>query len=145
MKKPYTVSLLKLNQTTLADLPDFNKLIEQLLQKKEETECRIINEACYIGCIAIAQTKEGEIVGMVWLAPIQQPTRRTGLIHSLVVEKGYRRQGIGTELVKQIIQEGRKDGIRIFDFPFEGNQDLGSKFCESLGFIFLGNSYRLTF
>lgn len=99
------------------------------------TEETVVNSA--IICLAI---NEGEIIGAV--RAISDLSRHT-LIVDLVVRKAYRRQKIGTKLLKMVVKELQKCNVKNIGISTEPNTEWLKDFYVKIGFKPLVNSTYL--
>ena len=93
--------------------------------------------------IFVAEKEKGEIVGTATLFVTQRFIRkggRVGHLEDLAVRKGFERKGIGSSLVRKIIEEAKKQGC--YKLILDCN-DENIPFYERLGFRRKENQMRL--
>ena len=112
----------------LSDIPEMQAIV-----RKEVEEGIILPRsddelATNIRSYTVAKEKgSGAIVGYVAL---HIHSMRLGEIRSLIVAEGFRKEGIGTHLVNQAVEEGRWLGLKeVLALTYMG------AFFESLGFV----------
>ena len=93
--------------------------------------------------IFVAQNEQREIVGTATLFVTQRFIHKGGKVghlEDLAVKKGFERKGIGSSLVRRVIEEAKKQGCYklILDC-----KDENIPFYEKLGFKRKGNQMRL--
>jgi GNAT superfamily N-acetyltransferase len=64
--------------------------------------------------------------------------QRTGWISHLIVDRGQRRQGIGTAMLKASVLWGRKNRLQRLMLALQTKNYPGIRFCEKHGFVFSG-------
>ncbi len=84
--------------------------------------------------IMICENGDGHTVGMGAISLKFQINRRIGCIDHVSVDPMYRRQGIGTEIVKRLIKQGYDLGVSRFDLVTENPDAI--KFYQKLGFTY---------
>lgn len=103
-----------------------NSLKKEIGGRIEEEDSRIL----------VAQ-KDGEILGFVSGEVKQQKEykpKRYGFISSLFVEKEYRRKGIGTRLVKELVKFFKTKDVEEITMRYVVGNEGGEKFWKKLGF-----------
>jgi len=82
--------------------------------------------------VILAQDGE-KIAGMGMLFVVQKLGRRMGFIEDVVVSGEYRGKGIGTDIMKKLIEVGRSKKLRTIDLTSNPKKGAGH-FYEKLGF-----------
>ncbi len=77
---------------------------------------------------------EGKVVGMATLAVINIPSGKYGRIEDVVVQKEYRRQGIGKELTQRLIEEARRLGLARINLSSNPKRVEANHLYQGLGF-----------
>ena len=71
--------------------------------------------------------------------------RRIGLIDVVYVREGHRRNGIGTRLVRHVIESAELRGAKALETTFEVSNDPAVRLWHSLGFVpWIERAYRPT-
>jgi|SRR3990167_9032684 len=93
----------------------------------------MINSPCNF--IFIAQDKNADkIVGMITLIVYRIPYVKKSVIEDLIVDEGYRGQGIGTMLLKKALEVARNNSVAYVDFTSRPRRQEGNSLYEKLGF-----------
>lgn len=79
---------------------------------------------------------DNEVRGYVDL--LARPWQRTGWVGNMAVERGYRRQGIGTALMRHARQWAREQGLQILLVEATTKNYPALCFYQKLGFQFCG-------
>ncbi len=79
---------------------------------------------------------DNEVRGYVDL--LARPWQRTGWVANLAVERGYRRQGIGTALIRHARQWAREQGLQMLLAEATTKNYPALCFYQKLGFQFCG-------
>lgn len=86
--------------------------------------------------VFIAESGTGEMVGSIYYYPRIVDVD----LHSLIVKKAYRRQGIAAELIKVAEEQAQRDGFAKIIIG-AGSEKL-VRYYESLGFSLISNSKK---
>lgn len=86
-------------------------------------------------CFLVAD-EEGEIRG--YLDMTVQAWHQTGWVNNLVVAKGYRRQGIGTALMKAALRWAEERNLRTIMLETQTKNYPAICFYQKHGFVFCG-------
>jgi GNAT superfamily N-acetyltransferase len=130
--------------TDMGELPA--ELFESFLAQSKETLNQMFGRGQYIGWLASPQDQPGKIVAGAGVhlrdvSPHPQPdangkidivSGRQAIIQNVYTEPAWRRRGLGTLLMKEIISWSRKTGI---DSLVLHSSDEGRALYEKLGFI----------
>lgn len=82
----------------------------------------------------IAKKNEAEIVGMCTLVIYRIPYKKKGWIEDVVVDRNYRAMGIGTIMLKNVIQFARNQGVSSLNLTSRPTREIANKLYNSLGF-----------
>lgn len=84
----------------------------------------------------IGAREENNLIGLVHLVIVNDPFWNLiwGRIDTIYVKEGYRRQGIGRELIKVTIQQATLFGCSFIRLDTEYGNDIAQAFYKSLGF-----------
>ena len=119
--------MIVLDKPTLADVAAMQALVKPYVEEGIILYRSDDEVANTIRSYTIAR-QDGEIVGFAALY-IYSPL--LGEIRSLVVGKGHQRKGIGKKIVLELLDEGRKYGLkRVLSLTFEKEFFLGLGFQE---------------
>jgi len=140
--------MLTIRQATLADLGQITEVYNDAIQKTTatfDTELKTLEEqekwfanhdASHPVLIA---EQDGLVTG--WASLSQWSDRcaycATAEI-SLYVKEEYRGKGIGKQLMKAIIQEGKKAGLHTVIARIAGSNKISADLCKSFGFQYIG-------
>ncbi|KHE72075.1 GNAT family N-acetyltransferase [Halobacillus sp. BBL2006] len=89
---------------------------------------------------------EDKVVGYIW-GTIHEHTDGSsyGLVEELFVDEFYRREGIGTELCRQLIEWMNKRELTSIQMHFaSGHPRTAAAFIESVGFTSVSALYKFT-
>jgi L-amino acid N-acyltransferase YncA len=128
----------------LDDLLDFiNSLVKEGADIMRETPVTREEEADWLGK-RLASIEKGEIIGVVAeadgkvVANSEVMKRRGPLSHvgvlGIAVKKGYRGIGIGEELMKTLIEESRKAGIKVLVLEVSDFNRVAKSLYAKMGF-----------
>ena len=85
-----------------------------------------------------------EIVGMLTMIIFRIPYAKKGLLEDIVVDKEYRKKGIGTKLIAAALSLARKEGVAYLDFTSRPARTAANNLYQHLGFKKRGTSvYRI--
>ena len=95
--------------------------------------------------LAAAEEGKGRIIGTACLVPIPIPTGLNGSIEDLVVDRGYRRRGIGEQLMRRLIAEAKRLGMRRLLLTSRPSRESANRLHRRIGFqLRKTNSYART-
>jgi ribosomal protein S18 acetylase RimI-like enzyme len=77
----------------------------------------------------------GQIVGTATLATSQTPTGIRGWIEDVVVDRGFRKKGIGKALTEACLGKARAMGLREVNLTSNPSRIAANKLYQSMGFI----------
>lgn len=81
--------------------------------------------------IFLVAEEEGKLIGGCGLTHVLNE----GDIHNVMVASAYRRKGIGTTLLKNLLEEGCRQGIREFTLEVRVSNEAAIRVYERLGFV----------
>jgi ribosomal protein S18 acetylase RimI-like enzyme len=116
-----------------------NQLIKQLdpeLDLITKKRLKKISQQTHVK-ILVATTKNHpkKIVGIVFLVHFQTLAGNRGRIEDLIVEKNYRQQGIGRNLVKKAISLAKKLKLKSIELTSRPARIAANKLYQSLNFV----------
>jgi len=91
------------------------------------------------GCLLVAEV-DGRVCGYVDMS--LQRDQKLGWVHHLVVDRPYRRRGLGTALVREAMRWGRQRAVQRIMLVLQSKNHPGIRFCQQLGFTFCGFNDR---
>ena len=128
------IEIEKLETVSEAVLADINALLEGLRKESTPGSMEELESALNDPNTTIVVAKDGErIAGMGMLFVLQKLGRRMGLIEDVVVGSAYRGQGLGTRIMKELIEIGRSKKLRTIDLTSHPQKGAGH-FYETVGF-----------
>jgi ribosomal protein S18 acetylase RimI-like enzyme len=81
-------------------------------------------------------TKEGRLVGMVDVQ--RQAWREAAWMWNIAIDRAYRGQGLGRELMGRVMEWGRRQGLRAIILETQTNNWPACRFYQHLGFQLTG-------
>ena len=140
--------MLAIRQATPADLGQITEIYNDAIQKTTatfDTELKTLEEqeswfANHDAShpILIAE-QDGLVTGWASLSQWSDRCAYSGTAEiSLYVKEEYRGKGIGKELMKAIIQEGKKAGLHTVIARIAGSNKISADLCKSFGFQYIG-------
>lgn len=128
-------------------LQDLNRLMAQLRPGQPVRRGSLSELAEIIGNkhTAVVVAKEGSrIIGAATLFIIQKVGRRTGHVEDVVVDQGYRGQGVGEKVMRKLIAVARAKKLHSIALTSRPERVAGNKLYQKLGFARKEtNVYRL--
>lgn len=123
-----------IHKPTLADIPSMRELVEDEVKKGVILERSEDEMANAIRSYYIARDKKsGALAGFCALYIYSKDLAE---VRSLVVRESYRRRGLGSALVKKVIEEGKALGIReILTLTYQ------AQLFQKLGFVIIEKSF----
>ena len=132
------------NDITAEDMPAINSLMAQLLSTPKNIDYQQIQDVMENGVIFTARN-EGNLIGMGTLTFIRKPSAFFGTIEDVVVDKDFRRMGIGKSLMNQLIEKFKGLGMDYIELTSSPKREAANKLYLSLNFeLRKTNCYRLT-
>ena len=92
------------------------------------------------GCVLVAEEEDGEIVGFLSMMP--QRWHDTGWVRDLVVDRHYRRRGVGSALLGAAAQWARERGLVRLTVEAQTKNYPAICFYQKHGFAFCGFNDR---
>jgi len=140
--------MLTIKQATLADLGQITEIYNDAIEKTTatfDTEPKTLaeQESWFANHDASHPVLIAEQDGLIvaWMSLSQWSDRcaycDTAEI-SLYVKEEYRGKGIGKELMKAIIQEGKTAGLHTVIARIAGSNKISTDLCKSFGFQYIG-------
>jgi ribosomal protein S18 acetylase RimI-like enzyme len=131
------VEITRLKEANQQYVADINTLLPQLRENSDEHRATLeeLQQITSDANVALIVAKDGErIVGMATLYMITKFSKRTGHIEDVVVDDGYRGQGLGRAIMEQVIQTAREEGVRAVHLTSRPERVAGNTLYQKLGF-----------
>jgi L-amino acid N-acyltransferase YncA len=140
--------MLNIRQATLADLGQITEIYNDAIKKTTatfDTEPKTLEEqetwfANHDAGHPVLIAEEDGLI-LAW-ASLSQWSDRCAYCDtaeiSLYVKEEYRRKGIGKQLMKAIIQEGKAAGLHTIIARIAGSNKISVDLCKSFGFQYIG-------
>jgi L-amino acid N-acyltransferase YncA len=140
--------MLNIRQATLADLGQISEIYNDAIKKTTatfDTEPKTLEEqetwfANHDAGHPVLIAEEDGLI-LAW-ASLSQWSDRCAYCDtaeiSLYVKEEYRRKGIGKQLMKAIIQEGKAAGLHTIIARIAGSNKISVDLCKSFGFQYIG-------
>lgn len=114
-----------------------NKLLKQLDNNaipliKQDIENMIVSPASHLFVARRQDNKE--IIGMLTMIIFRIPFAKKGLLEDIVVDKEYRKKGVGTKLITTALNLARKEGVSYIDFTSRPTRTAANNLYQHLGF-----------
>jgi GNAT superfamily N-acetyltransferase len=91
------------------------------------------------GCVLVAEV-DGKIRGCVDMS--LHGDEKLGWVHNLVVDRAYRREGLGTALLEEAMRWSHQRSVRRMMVALQSKNGPGIEFCQQCGFNLCGFSDR---
>ena len=89
---------------------------------------------------------KNQIIGMGTLAIYRIPYLKKAYLDDFIIDDNYQGQGIGSKLMKTVIEKAKKEGVAYMEFTSNPTRVGANKFYQKMGFEKREtNVYRLTF
>jgi ribosomal protein S18 acetylase RimI-like enzyme len=75
----------------------------------------------------------GKLVGVVDVR--RESWREAGFVWNLAVDRAYRRQGLGSELMQRVVAWGRRENLRAIILETQSNNWYACRFYQHFGFV----------
>ncbi len=124
MRKEHIESVVKIERQAFK-VPWTERSFRTELARPESSEWRVAQE-------------DGRVVGYCGLMQVG----REGHVTNLAVEEGYRRQGVATMLLTELIAVARRRGIRCLTLEVRESNDGAKALYEQFGFRTVGRRKR---
>lgn len=130
-----------------ADMEKINALLKQLKKSSPELAwsdvCKVMDSGGMIFSLRDA-SRGNALIGMGTLIPVRKLFSFCGSVEDVVVDEGYRGQGLGRKIMKEIIKEARDLEMKFLDLTSGFHRQAANKLYQSLGFeLRETNPYRL--
>ncbi len=117
------------------NLDDLDSLVAQLTASPVKHNLtsfrRFLNQPRLFQLAAFA---DQHLVGLASLFVVRKIEVKAGLIEGVVVDKKYRRQGIGTKMMKMLIEKARQVGVKHLDLTSHPSRVAANRLYRRLGF-----------
>lgn len=128
----------ELKSATVEAVQDVNALLKQLLHDPStfapisfETFQKIVTDEK----VVVVAAKDGEkIVGMGMLYIVIKPRGHYAYLEDMMVDEGYRGQGIGEKIGRALIESARARGIQTIELSARPSRVAANKLYQKLGF-----------
>jgi ribosomal protein S18 acetylase RimI-like enzyme len=96
--------------------------------------------------VAQDAAQDDQIVGALTLVLFRIPTGVRAWIEDVVVDAAYRRQGVGTALIRAALEQARLAGARTVDLTSRPSREAANRLYRRIGFVQREtNVYRYAF
>lgn len=117
----------------------FERLIPQLTKYSpppavEDLKQMVKSESIFL-FLARYPYQDGPIVGTATLGTFQSPTGKHGWIEDVVVDKNYRKKGIGKALTEACLEKARGIGLKEVNLTSNPSREAANKLYQSMGFF----------
>ena len=131
------VEIVRLKEVSERAVADINKLLPQLRTDPSEysasiTELRSITEDNDVALVVALDS--GHIIGMATLYIITKFSKRNGHVEDVVVDSGYRGQGLGEKIMHKIIEIARDEHVKTLHLTSRPDRSAANKLYQKLGF-----------
>lgn len=75
-----------------------------------------------------------EIIGMLTMIIFRIPFAKKGLLEDIVVDKTYRKKGVGTKLIAAAVNQAREEGVTHLDLTSRSTRVAANNLYQRLGF-----------
>lgn len=137
----------QLSSATEAAVQDINKLLPQLRENADEHTCSLAELQNIVSDknIAFIVAKDGDkVIGMATLYVLVKLSKNVAHVEDVVVDGGYRGQGLGEKLMRALIDVAREKGIKTLTLTSRPERVAGNKLYQKLGFEQkITNVYRM--
>jgi ADP-ribose pyrophosphatase YjhB (NUDIX family) len=111
---------------------DVKKLVSQLdstAQVKEQS----FYKALLTGYVAKVEER-GRLLGMGWAFPRQTILRNQAIVEDMIVDESQRGKGLGEKILKDLIAQGKKDGVEVFELTTNPKRIAANGLYQKVGF-----------
>lgn len=132
------VSIEPLESVSSDAVEAFNSLLKQLSTKPESQASvsaehlqRIVEAS---NSVLLVAADEGKIIGTATVIWNAKPTGVFAHVEDVVVDNGYRGQGIGEKLVRRLIEIARDEGVETIELTSRPVRVAANKLYQKIGF-----------
>ena len=94
--------------------------------------------------VFIVAKDDDRIIGVASLYVMRKIHKNTGSVEDVVVDEGYRGQGLGEKIMLKLIEVARAKGLQTLTLTSRPERVAGNKLYQKLGFVIKEtNAYRL--
>jgi ADP-ribose pyrophosphatase YjhB (NUDIX family) len=111
---------------------DVKKLVSQLDSTAEVKE-QSFYKAILTGYVAKIEEK-GRLLGMGWAFPRQTILRNQAIVEDMIVDESQRGKGLGEKILLDIIAQGKKDGVEVFELTTNPKRIAANGLYQKVGF-----------
>lgn len=124
------------NDIKASDIIALNHLLKQLNPEAASVNLNKVKKVMEIGIIITLRDsyKDNVLIGMGTLIPIQKLFSYCGTIEDIVVDKAYRRQGLGKKIMNELIKKGGILGMKFIDLTSNPKRLEANSLYWSIGF-----------
>ncbi|MCL5432960.1 MAG: GNAT family N-acetyltransferase [Patescibacteria group bacterium] len=133
----YKIIVENLTEVTPEIIKTLNSLLRQLNSSAEPITDKIVHEVLSSSMNRLFVAKESNsnaIVGMLTLVTYRIPFAKKGIIEDLVVDKKWRKKGIGRKLITSVINQARNDKIQYLDLTSNPKREEANNLYPRIGF-----------
>jgi ribosomal protein S18 acetylase RimI-like enzyme len=131
------ITVTKLSEASEHGIQDINHLLTQLREDATEHAGSITDLKKIVADpnVALIVAKDDErVIGMATLYMITKFAKRTAHVEDVVVDSGYRGQGLGQKVMEVLIQTARDEGVKTVHLTSRPERVAGNKLYQKLGF-----------
>jgi ribosomal protein S18 acetylase RimI-like enzyme len=110
---------------------DFSDQERREIRRRFET-----GDGLWLVAETVPAQSSGRLVGMVDVR--REAWREAGFVWNLAIDRVYRRQGLGTELMQRVVAWGRRQNLRAIILETQSNNWHACRFYEHFGFVLSG-------
>jgi ribosomal protein S18 acetylase RimI-like enzyme len=133
------VEIVKVSKVTPELVDAFARLIPQLSSSTSAPSAdklaEIVASPAVVLLVARDPDHDGWIAGALTLIACPIPTGVHAYIEDVVVDEAYRRQGIGTALIRAAIERAQAAGARKVDLTSRHTREEANRLYRRLGFV----------
>lgn len=138
-KEEETMQIERMAQVSDEVIQAFNRLIPQLTPHVSPPSYKdllemAVSDSTFI-FIAWIPNLDGKIAGMATLGTYRTPTGFHGWIEDVVVDRDYRRQGIGKALTEACLAQAKKLGLQEVNLTSRPAREAANQLYQVMGFI----------
>ncbi len=116
-------------------LEGINKLLPQLSSDEKPISFEYLARMLDDKNVAVFVIKDDEaIVGMATLVLVPHPSGFEAFIEDVVIDEAYRGQGLGKQLMQEVLEEAKKRGVEYVELTSREIRIAANKLYQSLGF-----------